>query len=248
MQCCGHNHNFFYDKLFAISKFTGNSVCMMKPIIVGALIGFIIMSFGFVEARTVAPFIFELPDNPENYFTPESVNSGGPPELVLQKSDTNSFPLIIRSTTDSAVPVKFFATFGEQTGAPQLPPGIQVTIEPSSFTLGKDENVTMNIHVKSTDVAPDGWYFLNFVGIWNEGEFSGTNISLKVGEGSDTPLNPADFIESPLKQFKAGIGAEKVQCKFAYLTLVIKISDGSPACVKPETKEILIQRGWATSV
>lgn len=217
----------------------------MKPIIVGASIGFIIISCGFVEARTVAPFIFELPDEPENYFTPESVNNGGPPELALQKSDTFSFPLIIRSTTDNVVPIKFFATFGEQTGVPQLPPGIQVTIEPDSFTLTKNENVTMNIQIKSTDDAPDGWYFLNFVGIWNEGEFSGTSISLKVGDGSDIPLNPADFIESPLKQFIAGIGAEEVQCKFGYLTLVIKTSDGSPACVKPETKQKLIERGWA---
>lgn len=220
---------------------------MMKPIIVGVLIGLIITSLGFVEARTVAPFIFELPDDPENYFTPESVNNSGPPELVLQKSDAISFPLIIRSTTDSAVQVKFFATFGEQTKAPQLPPGIQVTIEPESFTLDKDESVTMNIQIKSTNDTPNGWYFLNFVGIWNNDEFSGTGISLKVGEGSDVPLNPADFIESPLKQFKSGIPSQHVSCKDG-LELLLKMSNGHPVCVKPSTKSKLLQIGWAEPV
>lgn len=218
---------------------------MMKLIIVGSLAVFIILSFGFVEARIVPPFIIELPNDAENYFTLESINNGGPPELILQKSDTISFPLIIRSTTDVVVPVKFYATFGEQTGESQLPPGIQVTIEPDFFTLGEDESITMNIQVKAADDASDGWYFLNFVGMWNDGEFSGTNISLKVGNGSDMLLNPADFIESPLKQFKSGIKAEEVQCKFDYLTLVVKISDGSPACVKESSVQKLIERGWA---
>lgn len=212
-------------------------------LIIAALACAIIVSFGFVEARTVSPFIFELSEDAENYFTPESVNNGGPPELILQKSGTESFPLTIKSTTDNAVPVKFFATFGEQTGKPKLPPGIDVIIEPNSFTLDKDESVTINVQIKATSDAPDGWYFLNFVGMWNEDEFSGTNISLKVGKGSDILLSPADFIESPLKQFKSGIPLNEIRCKEG-LDLAVKKSNGHPICITNETKTKLEHMGF----
>lgn len=48
---------------------------------------------------------------------------------------------------------------------------------------------------------------------------------------------------SPLKQLKSGIPLEKIQCKEG-LELVFKSNDSYPVCVKPETKEKLIQRGW----
>ena len=51
-------------------------------------------------------------------------------------------------------------------------------------------------------------------------------------------------IMSPLKQFKSGVASKDVQCKES-LQLVIKVKDGSPACVKPDDAYILIYRGWA---
>ena len=47
----------------------------------------------------------------------------------------------------------------------------------------------------------------------------------------------------PLKQFSSGIMLENVTCKNNY-ELIFKSTDNSPACVKPETKIKLIQRGW----
>ncbi|OLE40744.1 MAG: hypothetical protein AUF74_00190 [Thaumarchaeota archaeon 13_1_20CM_2_38_5] len=47
----------------------------------------------------------------------------------------------------------------------------------------------------------------------------------------------------PLKQFKSGTSATDVKCKQGFV-LVIKKSDNSPACVKPQTSEKLIERGW----
>lgn len=52
-------------------------------------------------------------------------------------------------------------------------------------------------------------------------------------------------IESPLKQFKSGTPIGEIQCEEG-LELTLKASDGSPICVKPETKQKLIERGWAT--
>jgi hypothetical protein len=48
---------------------------------------------------------------------------------------------------------------------------------------------------------------------------------------------------SPRAQFEKGVAAEDVVCK-EDLELIIKAKNHSPACVKPETKQKLIQRGW----
>jgi hypothetical protein len=51
----------------------------------------------------------------------------------------------------------------------------------------------------------------------------------------------------PLEQFKSGIAANNVKCD-NNLQLVVKAEDGSPACVKPTTSNILIERGWAKAL
>lgn len=51
---------------------------------------------------------------------------------------------------------------------------------------------------------------------------------------------------SPLKQVNNGVSLESITCKDK-LELVFKSSNNSPACVKPETAEKLMERGWAIS-
>lgn len=53
-------------------------------------------------------------------------------------------------------------------------------------------------------------------------------------------------VETPLQQFKSGILASDIKCADGF-TLVIKSEDNSPACVKPQTAQKLIERGWAKS-
>jgi len=53
--------------------------------------------------------------------------------------------------------------------------------------------------------------------------------------------NEEQFI-SPLKQFKSGISIDKIRCK-ELMIFMVKY-DGSPACVKEQTFEKLIQRNW----
>lgn len=50
---------------------------------------------------------------------------------------------------------------------------------------------------------------------------------------------------SPYAQLDLGIEPDSISCK-VWLDLIQR-SDGSPACVKPETKQKLIERGWAVS-
>ncbi len=49
----------------------------------------------------------------------------------------------------------------------------------------------------------------------------------------------------PLQQVKSGVASDKVVCASG-MELVIKNSNGSPACVKPTTAERLVQLGWGT--
>ena len=49
-------------------------------------------------------------------------------------------------------------------------------------------------------------------------------------------------VDPPLKQIAQGIAPEDITCNEG-LTLLIK-HNGSPACVKPDTAEILEERGW----
>ncbi len=64
-----------------------------------------------------------------------------------------------------------------------------------------------------------------------------------------TPTNNSssrsDIVLSPLKQFKEGISVYDIKCNQGYV-LVIKESNNSPACVKPQTAQKLVARGWGT--
>jgi len=64
------------------------------------------------------------------------------------------------------------------------------------------------------------------------------------GVSLDPTVYPVPWmVESPLKQIKSGIPFNEIQCKES-LIFVTK-HDGSPACVKPITKQHLIDRNWA---
>lgn len=72
-------------------------------------------------------------------------------------------------------------------------------------------------------------------------------ISILISSTLTVPLtfaqNNISYV-SPLKQFKDGtISVSDVKCKTGF-DLIIKISDDSPACVKPLTAQKLAERGW----
>ncbi|MGI0017835.1 MAG: hypothetical protein ACREA1_03920 [Nitrosotalea sp.] len=52
---------------------------------------------------------------------------------------------------------------------------------------------------------------------------------------------------SPLKQFRLGIPTDAIQCHTSF-QLVLNAEDGHPACVKPDTAQKLIERGWADNM
>ncbi len=61
---------------------------------------------------------------------------------------------------------------------------------------------------------------------------------------AQTPISSAF---PPLKQFKSGIAQGGIQCKQSF-QLVLKSENDYPVCVKPQTAEKLVERGWALPV
>lgn len=55
------------------------------------------------------------------------------------------------------------------------------------------------------------------------------------------------YFPPPLKQIQQGTEPSKVTCTEG-LELVLKFSNGQPACIKPSSVEKLIQRGWAIHI
>ena len=147
-----------------------------------------------VVSRTVAPFLFELPDGTIDGVRYTSVREGGMPEASLDRAKVVSLPLIIRPTGQDVVRVDFYTTFGEQLEGPKMPPGVQVTLEPSTVILKPGMDSLINVNVRVDNNAPDGLYMQNIVGKWGgPNDFSGTAISLKVGNGSSQFLLPGDI-------------------------------------------------------
>ena len=55
------------------------------------------------------------------------------------------------------------------------------------------------------------------------------------------------FETSPLEQFSNNVALDSIKCSKG-LEIIMKKSNGAPACVKPTTYPVLIQRGWGIHV
>jgi len=74
-----------------------------------------------------------------------------------------------------------------------------------------------------------------------------TNATMTGNMAGNSTVSPPPMQKmlSPLEQFKSGTPAKTIQCGEG-LSLVIKIEDGSPACVSPTIAQVLVARAWGT--
>lgn len=86
---------------------------------------------------------------------------------------------------------------------------------------------------------PDGTETIEII-VSNVSQFP-KPVACGIGGIDDSPYYQ---LLSPLKQLKSGITVDEIQCK-EELHLAIKTSNGNPICIKPETRQKLIERGWA---
>ena len=101
-----------------------------------------------------------------------------------------------------------------------------------------DFNYTMRTEHPSFNITRAGDYTIHV-----EKSF---NIE-RTGEIVKTTLFTITTNPSPLEQIDRGISSQQVSCNEG-LELVIKSSNSSPACVKPDSISRLIERGWIESI
>ncbi len=192
------------------------------------------------------------------------LNSTGPIEFGslttnINNTTPNSVGIVYDSNQSStSLPVSF-SVLGVVDGSKisQMPSWLSVDFLPSAFTLNSSKPYYFAIDI--TTVAPP----------------VGSNTTVAIGEKIGTknytgyipisippPVYMTPAMASPvatsslpvptqslppLKIFNTGVSVKDVVCKDG-LDLVEKKEDGSPACITPQTKSVLLDRGWAKLV
>lgn len=72
-------------------------------------------------------------------------------------------------------------------------------------------------------------------------------FSIIIGASQSEIVEAITYFPPPLKQINDGIEPTKVTCTEG-LELVLKFSNGNPACLKPSSVSKLIERGWAIHI
>lgn len=119
----------------------------------------------------------------------------------------------------------------------------------TGFTYDDKEQVTFgpnDNHMKQVI-----WEFIpTLAGNYTVEKFSdGTHTSSTYFSVSDSESMPSTpILVSPLRQFKWGVLSENIQCEPNFVLLTRSDSDNSPVCVKPDTAQQLIERGWTKEI
>ena len=119
--------------------------------------------------------------------------------------------------------------------------GIAVAI--AHVETESSDNFSTSIHSGGGLWEPDNTYKV-YAQYGSRSSIASTDITFE--SQNYTKTNASQIILAPLKQIKSGISVANIQCG-TDLVLVIKIEDGSPACVKSDTATKLFARGWAQS-
>lgn len=120
----------------------------------------------------------------------------------------------------------------------------------SDKTIKIFEQITVNesgsfgydfIWPKDSFHYPYGVYTLEIIDISQNGLSESIEVQFTSNK-LEQDIIRNQFLTPPLKQFKDGVPIPEIKCK-PDLQKMVK-HDGSPLCVKPETKQKLIDRGW----
>ena len=209
-----------------------------------------------------------------NSFTYLPLTEGGNPIKVLNSTGPIEFGSLttnINSTTPNSVGIVYdsnqssaslpvsFSVLGVTKGnkISQMPSWLSVDFLPSTFTLNSSQPYYFAIDI-STVAPPIGSNttvaigeeigtrnYTGYIPISIPAPVYMTPAMASPVEASSQPVHTQS--PPPLKVFNTGVSVKNITCKDG-LDLVEKKEDSSPACMTPQTKSVLLDRGWAKLV
>ena len=209
--------------------------------VVMVVIGLIFFIVPTASAHMVSTFSIQ-PDS--NYVDPAThfeLTKENHPHIILQRDSVFTLPMVLKSDGNGTgmTSYLFHITDGNDFTAETMPTGMSIYVVPNHLLVPNGFNQTFNIVIKAGKNTPSGIYAPNLVTKWNNNNITRfmdvDPVYFQVGQWNWDSLS---------RQLERGISANDVVCK-SDLHLIIKSEDGSPACVKPDTANVLIERSWA---
>ncbi|MEM4253484.1 MAG: hypothetical protein QXE84_08185 [Candidatus Nitrosotenuis sp.] len=168
--------------------------------------------------------------------------------LVVEQNSQNELSFGIVSKTDQDIELTLHATLWDSISENKLPSGVKFVFQPEDLVLKSHQNQTVKLLVLVDDYARFAKYNIGIVGMIKNSETAlKVPISLHIGKDFGPHAIALNALAPPLIQYKSGTGVDEIKCTLDYVK-VIKKSNGFPACVKPTSKEKLIERGWANPI
>lgn len=169
------------------------------------------------------------------------VNNNPYPITIVNGICTSPFYTVFdehATQPDAGVPCKAMAILqtigpGEQVSVTSHKPGIVYMAQKEGMA---NATVTFSYHVQNrTDSNMPGM-----------DKIVSKSFQFQIHNANETnPQEPPVNFGPPLQQVRAGVLEQDVKCG-SELTLVIKTSDGSPACVSSKTAQRLVSLNWGT--
>jgi hypothetical protein len=165
-------------------------------------------------------------------FADNTIQLGVPFQLGFNQTATmQELQIKITNLTDSRCPSDVTCVWQGQAK-------ILIVINKNSQNLG---NFSLILNDKNLEARSFDHYSIQLIKV-DPSPISTKNIQL-----SDYDVTLKLSLLPPLKQLKSGISPGQFSC-LQGLTLVIKLEDNSPACVKSATIPKLVARGWTTAI
>jgi len=129
------------------------------------------------------------------------------------------------------------------------PRDVNVTLTIQDQDTGQQVfNQTQSLHMPACS-GPESvkWRFVPIQIANYDAKVSDNRGNVDMGFKSILDATKSQTVSSPLEQLRFGIDSHNVVCK-QNLQLVIKSEDGSPACVKSDTAQKLMEKGWVKEI
>ncbi len=128
------------------------------------------------------------------------------------------------------------------------PPNGSDFVNLNSYSFFEDNYTNYRIHINLYGIDADNKAFSRQTAPQFDGNInssSDTSVTLFYNEQNTASphLKNQDLLVSPIQQLRLGVQSQNVQCETGD-ELILKWQDDSPACVKPMTAKILIDRDW----